>query len=735
MERTHLSSCFLFSVFLSLLFSSASYALLSPAETRILFQVQELLEYPEVLQGWNNWTYFCYLPPNPSLVIVCSGNHITELSIRGNKTSPSTLNPNITSPQALSGKFSIDSFFTILTKLSSLKVLSLVSLGLWGPLPAKINRLGSLEVLNISSNFISGEIPSSIATFKSLKSLVLADNLFNGSAPDLKGLQVLEELDLGNNHLGPNFPSLGNTLVSIIVRNNFLRFGIPSNFLSFNRLERLDVSSNKLVGPVPTSLFRLPSIQYLNLAMNQFSGALSTHVSCNGKLQYVDVSNNLLIGKLPACIGSNSTSRTVLSSWNCLSNGGPKYQHPYSFCHKEALAVKPPAIIREQQSTLKLGLVLGILGAIVGIVGVIGLLILAIFRRAEARKAKEFTSDSFVLENNSFRGSRSPIVDRRHRPQRMATFGLAPYHTFTLEEVEEATNNFDQSNLVGEGSQGQLYKGWLRDGSIVLVKCVKFKQKHSPQTLQQHIGVISKLRHRNLVSVLGHCIVTYLDHPNIGSAVFIVLEYIASWSLKDHLTDWKTREVLKWPQRMAITMGIARGIQFLHTGTATGVYGNDLKIENILLDASLTAKISSYNITLSSKAGPESPLNGQGASKRNSSTTNMEKHDIYQLGVILLEVIIGKPINSESELDDLKFQLERNLAEAPEKLREAADPTMRGTFAYESLKTAVQITINCLSRDFSQRPSIEDVLWHMQYSIQVQEGWASSGNLGTLMLP
>lgn len=64
------------------------------------------------------------------------------------------------------------------------------------------------------------------------------------------------------------------------------------------------------------------------------------------------------------------------------------------------------------------------------------------------------------------------------------------------------------------------------------------------------------------------------------------------------MTDWRKREVLKWPQRMAITMGIARGIQYLHTG---GVLGNDLKIDNILLDESLTAKISSYNINLPSK--------------------------------------------------------------------------------------------------------------------------------------
>ncbi|CAL5418253.1 unnamed protein product [Camellia sinensis] len=315
-----------------------------------------------------------------------------------------------------------------------------------------------------------------------------------------------------------------------------------------------------------------------------------------------------------------------------------------------------------------------------------------------------------------------------HVPQTMTmlSMGLPPYHVFTLEEMEDATNNFDPSNLAREGSQGH---GWLRDGSVCLVKCLKLKQKHSQQSLQQHMEVISKLRHRHLVSVLGHCIVTYQNHhPNTASTVFIVLEHVANGSLRDHLTDWIKREYLKWPQRMGIAVGIARGIQFLHSGITPGIYGNDLKIENILLDKTLTAKISSYNISLPSKVGSKSPLNGQDNPNRLSSTESVEKNDIYQLGVILLEVISGKPITSETQLAELKLQC---LAESPLRLREGIDPSIPGTFAHESLKTAVEITMKCLSKDSISRPTIEDVLWHIQYSIQVQEGWTSSGNLST----
>ncbi|CAH1417139.1 unnamed protein product [Lactuca virosa] len=599
---------------------------------------------------WGNWTNFCFLPSNPSLMIVCSG--------------------------------------------------------LWGTLPPKVDRFWSLEVMNFSSNFIN----------------------------DLKGLQNLEVIDLGSNRLGPKYPSLSYNLVSITLKNNSIRIEIPSDFVKFVHLERLDISSNKVVGPIPSSLFSLSSIQYLNLGNNQFSGALPANLTCTKNLGFVDLSNNLLIGKLPSCIGS--TNRTVISTWNCLTNSTSKYQHPKKFCQKEAIAVLPPkrnGESKKEETTLKLGVVLGIIGGIVGILGLIGLLILGIYRRRVAKRAKQFRSDSFALDKNAVRAPSSvPKDGRRPQTMRTAALGLPPYTIFTLEEIEDATNNFDSSNLMGEGSQAQLYKGWLRDGTIVLIKCLKLKQKHSTQNLQQHMEVISKLRHRHLVSVLGHCIVSYVDHPNSGSTAFVVLENVSNGSLRDHLTDWRKKEILKWPHRMGITMGIARGIQFLHTGTQHGIFGNDLSIQSVLLDDNLTAKISSYNISLSSKVGSESPLHGHDTSSQVSQRPmNLEKDDIYQFGVIILQLITGKPVDSEDEITELKNELEIGLMESPTKLKEAADSSIRGTFAYESMKTAVQIAINCLNEDVNVRPSIEDVLWNMQYSVQVQEGWNSSGNLST----
>ncbi|CAN0924158.1 Probable LRR receptor-like serine/threonine-protein kinase At1g14390 [Linum grandiflorum] len=707
-----------FLLLLLLPFQSTTSQQLPRSETRILLHIQKLLEYPAPLSSWTNWTNnFCYLPSSPSLRITCINSHVTELTIVGNQTSPSQL-PNPIPPgkqYALSGGFSIDSLFTDLTKLPNLQSLSLVKLGIWGQLPSeKVNRFQSIRVLNLSSNFISGPI-GPVGPI-GLKSLVLADNLMTGTVPDLTGLaSSLQEVNLSR---------------------NLLRSQIPSGFKRMNSLQILDLSGNKLIGPIPFAIFDLPLIRFIDLNKNQLSGTVASKVSCSSQLQLLDISNNLLVGSnLPACSDS-SKNRRVIASWNCLSGGGKakqQQQHPYSFCRKEALAVKPPNKGKsgnEKASRVGLGVIIGIVGGALGLTVVLGIAICLIVRRSNYADlpSDDRRFEPSLADKMSIRSSVHTFESRRvPKTMRSAAIGLPSYHNFTLEEIEDATNGFDPLNFIGEEVQGQLYKGCLVDGLGVLVKCVKLKHKSLSQNVMQHIEVLSKLRHLNLVSVLGHCIVTFQDHPTTVATLFVVFEHVTNGSLLEYLTDRRKKEVLKWPQRMAITMGVARGIHFLHTGVAPGIFGNDLKIENVLLDESLTAKLSNYTLPLPSKVGMESPLRGQDI----QGSENPEKEDVYQLGTIVLQLITGKHVRTSGEVEELKIQMEKGLSEGESKLRAMADPYTKGTYAYDSVRTAVEITVNCLSKDPSSRPSIEDVLWKLQYSSQVQEGWTSSGNLGT----
>ncbi|MED6147054.1 hypothetical protein PIB30_117445 [Stylosanthes scabra] len=420
-------------------------------------------------------------------------------------------------------------------------------------------------------------------------------------------------------------------------------------------------------------------------------------------------------------------------SWNCLSARGLTDQHPASYCKRvmDSLTAKSPVRNGKDESEIHLGLALGVLGVATGVTGLVALLFLFMLKKNKAKIAKKDTidnkSDADKIPINLYPG---PKIDTRCSIERMslAVLGLPPYCNFTSDEIGYATNNFRQSNLIGEGSQGQLYKGKLIDGSMVLVNRVRLKQKSlNRNSMQNFEMVLPNLRHRNLVSVLGHCFINCEDQSQTRSTIYIVFEHISNVStLKDHLSDRMKREMLKWPQRMAISIGIARGIQFLHTGVTPGIYGNNLRIENILLDHSLNAKVSGYCIPLPSKKGLDRRQNEQCVPSISGSE---EKEDIYQLGVILIQIITGKLITSSRELEQLKDEMERGLLEgASSTPRLTVDPFLRGIYVQESVRTALQITINCLSKITINRPSVEDVLWNLQYSMQVQEARSSTGN-------
>ncbi|XP_068635502.1 probable inactive leucine-rich repeat receptor-like protein kinase At3g03770 [Aristolochia californica] len=763
MAKGDSATLFLFFTFLMMI--SYSYELQS-SQVQTLLRIQRLLNSPPVLSSWNDSTDFCNIEPAPSLTVVCYEGTITQLHIFGQNGSP-----------ALPRNFSIGSFFTTLVKLPSLKVISLVSLGLWGPLPAKITRFSSLEILNMSSNFLYGPIPPQIWSLRSLQTLILDSNMFRGQIPDwvsalpvlavlslknnslsgsipnsLRTLENLRVLDLSNNRLagevpdfgsltnlqvlkladnflGSLFPTLGKKLVTLELRNNRFSSGVPSEIASCYQLQRLDISLNRFVGPFPPSLLSLPSIHYLNISGNRLSGLLFENMSCNGELEYVDLSANLLSGNLPICLVSDSKSRVVQYSRNCLETA-VQNQHPHWFCQNQALAVGiANHDKKERQTNNKVIVLLSTLGGITGLIVLSSLLILLVRRRMNMRRVIKRPPRTLVADNHSTGIPSKLLSDARYISQSMklGALGLPAYRTFSLEELEEATNNFDTSSFMGEGSHGQMYRGMLSDGSVIALRCLKLKQKHTTQNFVHHIELISKLRHQHLVSALGHCFECYLDDSSV-SRIFIAFEYVPNGTLRSNISGGVSGQILSWAQRISAAIGIAKGIQFLHAGIVPGIYANDLKITNVLLDQNLVAKISSYNLPVLTENMKNE--DGTGVSSNVSKdkcapgrVKQDDKTDMYDFGVILLELITGTLITSQDDVDALKGQLRRSIAADESAQRSPVDPAVLANCSDESLKTVMQICIRCLSKEPTKRPSIEDVLWNMQFAAQVQETW------------
>ncbi|KAE8679005.1 putative inactive leucine-rich repeat receptor-like protein kinase [Hibiscus syriacus] len=545
----------------------------------------------------------------------------------------------------------MDSFVTTLVKLPDLRVLTLELssvIGLQtlildenmfsGQLPDWLGSFPVLTVLNLRSNFFNGTLPGSFSMLENLRVLALSNNHFQGELPDLSGLTNLQELDLEDNAFGPQFPQLG----------------------------------NKFVGPFPLSLLSLPSITYLNIAVNKLTGMLFGNSSCNAELKFLDLSSNLLTGNLPSCL-SDSKEMVFIYMQNCLTNG-KENQHPLTFCQNETLAVG----ILPQRKTSNLSnvsLAFGITGGIIGGIVVMGLIFIFI-RRLNA----DMTINRPTTSRN---GNWSGYISQT---MKLGALGLPTYRTFSLEDLEDATNNFDTTAFMGEGSRGKMYRSRLRDGTFVAIRCLKMKESHSTQSFMHHVGLISKLRYRHLASALGHYFECYLDDSSV-SRIFLIFEYVPNGTLRSWISEGHAERSLTWPQRISAAIGISKGLQFLHTG----IVGHRT--------AALTKDQS------------------------HSSRVNYEdKVDVHDFGVILLEMILGRPSKSRNEVQILKNQLQEVVATDDETRRSIADPEVQTSCSDQSLKTMMEIFVRCLLTDPSERPSVEDVLWNLQFA-QVQDAW------------
>ncbi|MED6106736.1 hypothetical protein PIB30_007059 [Stylosanthes scabra] len=160
---------------------------------------------------------------------------------------------------------------------------------------------------------------------------------------------------------------------------------------------------------------------------------------------------------------------------------------------------------------------------------------------------------------------------------------------FSLHQIKAATNNFNISNKIGEGGFGPVYKGILRDGTIIAVKQLSSKSKQGNREFINEIAMISALQHPCLVKLYGCCVE--------GDQLLLVYEYMENNSLSYALFGPKAHQIkLNWPTRHKICVGIARGLAFLHEESRLKIVHRDIKATNVLLDKYLNPKISDFGL-------------------------------------------------------------------------------------------------------------------------------------------
>lgn len=281
---------------------------------------------------------------------------------------------------------------------------------------------------------------------------------------------------------------------------------------------------------------------------------------------------------------------------------------------------------------------------------------------------------------------------------------------FSYNDLRKATQDFSDANKIGEGGFGSVFRGVLKDGTLVAVKVLSATSRQGVREFLTELTAISDIKHANLVTLIGCCAE--------GSHRILVYNYLENNSLAQTLLGSRYSNIrFNWRARVKIAVGIACGLAFLHEEIRPHIIHRDIKASNILLDKDLTPKISDFGLARLL------PPNATHVSTRVAGTLGYlapeyairgqvtKKSDIYSYGVLLLEIVSGR-CNTNTRLpSEDQFLLERTWALYEEgRLEDIIDIDIGDDLDVDEACRFMKIGLLCTQDAMARRPSMTNVV-------------------------
>ncbi|KDP26859.1 hypothetical protein JCGZ_18017 [Jatropha curcas] len=292
--------------------------------------------------------------------------------------------------------------------------------------------------------------------------------------------------------------------------------------------------------------------------------------------------------------------------------------------------------------------------------------------------------------------------------QRLASCGVGEKaKLFTAEELQRATDNYNQSRFLGQGGFGTVYKGMLPDGSIVAVKRSKTIDRTQIDQFINEVVILSQINHRNIVKLLGCCLET--ESP------LLVYEFISNGTLSHHVHKENTESSISWEDRFRIASEIAGAVAYMHSAASFPIFHRDIKSSNILLDDKYSAKVSDFGTSRSipyDKTHLTTAVQGtfgylDPVYFHTSRFT--EKSDVYSFGVVLIELLTGeKPISFARSQDEKGLVAHFISSTKEDRLFQLLDPIVAREAREEDIDGIARLAMRCLSLNGKKRPTMKE---------------------------